>query len=45
MLHDTFTYVSVVNAMLIHNHDNNTIDKGKTDKKEVLKKAKYEIHN
>ena len=43
MLHDAGIYVSVVNAMLIHNYGNNTIRKGKTDKKDAQKIANYAI--
>ena len=45
MLHDAGIYVSVVNAMLIHNYGNNTIRKGKTDKKDAQKIANYAIDN
>lgn len=45
MLHDAGIYVSVVNAMLIRNYGNNTIRKGKTDKKDAQKIANYAIDN
>ena len=45
MLHDAGIYVSVVNAMLIHNYGNNTSRKGKTDKKDAQKIANYAIDN
>ena len=45
MLHDAGIYVSVVNAMLIHNYGNNTIRKGKTDRKDAQKIANYAIDN
>ena len=45
MLHDAGIYVSVVNAMLIHNYGNNTIRRGKTDKKDAQKIANYAIDN
>ena len=45
MLHDSGIYVSVVNAMLIRNYGNNTIRKGKTDKKDAQKIANYAIDN
>lgn len=45
MLHDAGIYVSVVNAMLIRNYSNNTIRKGKTDKKDAQKIANYAIDN
>lgn len=37
MLHDAGIYVSVVNAMLIHNYGNNTIRKGKLIRKTLRK--------
>ena len=43
ILHDAGIYVSVVNAMLIHNYDNNTIRMGKADKKEAQEIANYAI--
>jgi len=45
MLHNAGIYVSVVNAMLIRNYGNNTIRKGKTDKKDAQKIANYAIDN
>lgn len=45
MLHNAGIYVSVVNPMLIHNYGNNTIRKGKTDKKDARKIANYAIDN
>ena len=45
MLHDAGIYVSVVNPMLIHNYGNNTIRKGKTDKKDAKKIANYALDN
>lgn len=45
MLHDAGIYVSVVNAMLIHNYGNNSIRRGKTDKKDAQKIANYAIDN
>lgn len=45
LLHDAGIYVSVVNPMLIHNYGNNTIRKGKTDKKDAKKIANYAIDN
>lgn len=45
MLHDAGIYVSVVNAMLIHSYGNNTIRKGKTDKKDAQKIANYALDN
>ena len=45
LLHNAGIYVSVVNPMLIHNYGNNTIRKGKTDKKDAKKIANYAIDN
>ena len=45
MLHDAGVYVSIVNAILIRNYGNNTIRKGKTDKKDAQKIANYAIDN
>ena len=45
MLHDAGIYVSIVNAILIRNYGNNTIRKGKTDKKDAQKIANYAIDN
>lgn len=36
-------YVSVVNAMLIHNYGNNTLRRAKTDKKDAVKLANYAL--
>lgn len=43
MLHSAGIYVSIVNAILIHNYGNNTIRRGKTDKKDAQKIANYAI--
>ena len=40
-LHDAGFYVSVVNAMLIHDYKNNSLRKVKTDKKDAIKIANY----
>ena len=40
-LHDAGFYVSVVNAMLIHDYKNNSLGKVKTDKKDAIKLANY----
>ena len=42
-LHEAGIYVSVVNAMLIHNYGNNTLRKTKTDRKDAIKLANYGI--
>lgn len=42
-LHGAGIYVSVVNAMLIHNYGNNTLRKTKTDRKDAIKLANYGI--
>lgn len=44
-LHEAGIYVSVVNAMLIHNYGNNTLRKAKTDKKDAIKLANYGINS
>ena len=44
-LHEAGIYVSVVNAMLIHNYGNNTLRKAKTDNKDAIKLANYGIDN
>ena len=41
MLHDAGLYVSVVNAMLIHDYGNNSLRRAKTDKKDAVKLANY----
>lgn len=40
-LYDAGFYVSVVNAMLIHDYKNNSLRKVKTDKKDAIKIANY----
>lgn len=42
-LYESGIYVSVVNALLIHNYGNNTLRKAKTDKKDAIKLANYGI--
>ena len=39
LLHDAGLYVSVVNAMLVHDYGNNSLRRGKTDKKDAIKPA------
>ena len=41
LLHDVGLYVSVVNAMLVHDYRNNSLRRGKTDKKDAVKLANY----
>ena len=41
MLHDAGLYVSVVNAMLVHDYRNNSLRRAKTDKKDAVKLANY----
>lgn len=41
MLHDAGVYVSVVNAMLVHEYGNNSLRRAKTDKKDAMKLANY----
>lgn len=48
MLNDSGFYVSVVNAMLVHNYGNNSLRRAKTDKKDAIKLANYgldHLHN
>ena len=40
-LHEAGIYVSVVNAMLVHDYGNNTLRRAKTDKKDAMKLANY----
>ena len=40
-LHEAGIYVSVVNAMLVHDYGNNTLRRAKTDKKDAIKLANY----
>ena len=40
-LHKAGIYVSVVNAMLVHDYGNNTLRRAKTDKKDAVKLANY----
>ena len=47
-LHEAGIYVSVINAMLVHDYGNNTLRRAKTDKKDAIKltllaKAVYNI--
>lgn len=42
-LHDAGIYVSVVNAMLLHDYGNNSLRRAKTDKKDAIKLANYAI--
>ena len=39
LLHDAGLYVSVVNAMLVHDYGNNSLKRAKTDKKDAVKLA------
>ena len=41
LLNDSGFYVSVVNAMLVHDYGNNTLRRAKTDKKDAIKLANY----
>ena len=41
MLHDAGFYVSVINAMLVHDYGNNSLRRAKTDKKDAVKLANY----
>lgn len=42
-LHDKGIFVSVVNALLVHDYGGNTIRKAKTDKKDAVKLASYAL--
>jgi len=42
-LHEAGIFVSVVNALLIHQYGNNSIRKVKTDRKDAVKLAKYAL--
>ncbi len=42
-LHNEGIFVSVVNAMLLHNYSGNSIRKAKTDKKDAVRIAQYAI--
>ena len=42
-LHDEGIFVSVVNALLVHDYGGNTIRKAKTDKKDAVKLAAYAL--
>ena len=41
VLHEAGIYVSVVNAMLVHDYGNNSLRRAKTDKKDSVKLANY----
>ena len=41
LLNDSGFYVSVVNAMLVHDYGNNSLRRAKTDKKDAVKLANY----
>lgn len=41
MLHDAGIYVSIVNAILVHDYGNNSLRRAKTDKKDAVKLANY----
>lgn len=43
MLHEAGIYVTVVNAMLVHDYGNNSLRRAKTDKKDAIKLANYAI--
>ena len=42
-LHNEGIYVSVVNAMLVHNYSGNSLRKAKTDKKDAVRIANYAL--
>ncbi|MET0018006.1 IS110 family transposase [Oscillibacter sp.] len=41
LLHDAGFYVSIVNAMLVHDYGNNSLRRAKTDRKDAVKLANY----
>ena len=41
LIHGAGFYVSVVNAMLVHDYGNNSLRRGKTDNKDAVKLANY----
>ena len=41
LLHDAKLYVSVVNAILVHDYGNNSLRRAKEDKKDTVKPANY----
>lgn len=41
LLHDAGLYVSVVNAMLVHDYGNNSLRRAKADRKDAVKLANY----
>jgi len=41
VLAEALIYVSVVNALLVHDHDNNSLRRVKTDRKDAIKLANY----
>lgn len=42
-LHEAGLFVSVVNAILVHDYGGNTLRRGKTDKKDAIKLANYAL--
>ena len=44
-LHEAGIYVSVVNAMLVHDYGNNSLRRVKTDRKDAVKLANYALDN
>lgn len=43
ILHEAGIYVTVVNAMLVHDYGNNSLRRAKTDKKDFIKLANYTL--
>ena len=43
VLHDAGLFVSVVNPILIHDYDNNSLRRVKTDRKDAVKIANYTL--
>ncbi|BAL01132.1 hypothetical protein OBV_39330 [Oscillibacter valericigenes Sjm18-20] len=45
LLHDAGFYVSVVNAVLVHDYGNNSLRRAKTDRKDAVKLENYGLHH
>ena len=45
LFHGAGLYVSIVNAMLVHDYGNNSLRRAKTDKKDAVKLANYGLNH
>jgi len=45
LLYDAGLYVSIVNAMLVHDYGNNSLRRAKTDKKDAVKLSNYRLNH